>query len=113
MLILSRLFPGGPARCVFGSVLVFSLAYAAPVTYTYTGNPFTTDTGTYTCPPECSFSGSFTVSSPLAGSLSYASITPTAFSFTDGNTTWNVADTIAAQDFFLISTNPAGAITNW
>jgi hypothetical protein len=119
MQTLSRL--RSSCRALFGPALVFSLfalsvaspAGAAPATYTYTGNPFTTFTGTYSCPPECSISGDFTVSSPLTANLSYASTIPTGFSFTDGNTTWNLADTIALDNVFLISTDAAGNITNW
>ncbi len=119
MLTLSRHRSSSRAGCVFGSVLVLSLfaiglatpACAGTVTYYYTGLPFTADTGTYTCPPECSISGNFTVSSPLAALLSYASISPAAFSFTDGNTIWNLSDSTVFG--FVISTNSAAAITNW
>lgn len=84
---------------------------ASADTYTYTGQSLT-DIGTYTCPPECNISGSFTVVGPLSANLSYALISPTNFSFTDGNIVWNPSD-IASGSAFLISTSAAGVITNW
>jgi PEP-CTERM motif len=77
--------------------------------YTYTGNPFTIFSG-YSCPPECNLSGSFTLASPLADNLSLAQITPTAFSFTDGNSTW---DPTTASSYFVVSTDASGAIIGW
>jgi len=103
-----------------GALLSIGLAptaKAGPITtYTYTGPAFTTLTGAAACPVQCDLSGSFTVSSPLAGGLINATITPTSFSFTDGlNTLTNLNTTGAFDqaDFLLFSTNGAGQITQW
>lgn len=106
-----------PSIVLTAAIVCFLLAAAFPgaaradQTYTYSGNPFTTDSGTDTCPPECSLSGSFTISSPLGTGLSYVELGPTGYSFTDGNTVWNQSD--STIDAFLMSTNGAGQITNW
>ena len=109
---------GNVRSMVFTAAIVcFLLAAAFPgtasadQTYTYTGNPFTNDQGTDTCPPECSLSGSFAVSSALGVGLSYVELSPTSYSFTDGNTVWNQSD--STIDGFLMSTNGTGQITNW
>jgi hypothetical protein len=74
-------------------------------TYTYTGEDFIDST--------MSVTGWFTVASPLGANLPTSNIiTPTAFSFTDGE------DTIAnnlndASTLFTIGTDASGNIENW
>jgi hypothetical protein len=129
VLTLSRLRSSlaGPA---FGSVLTFSLfaigvttpAGAAPITYTYTGQPFTNFSGTFACTAgvgECGFSGSFTVATALGDNLAFpTSVTPLSYSFTDGVQTLTDSNS-SIENFsstlkdFLVSTGPTGAIQNW
>ena len=98
------------------SIVLAPSAWAAPVTYTYTGPAFTTFTGIAACGVQCNLSGSFTVSSALTGGLTNVTITPTSFSFTDGLNTLTNLNTMDAGDqalFLLFSTNGAGQITQW
>jgi len=85
-------------------------AFANPVTYTYTGNPFTSFSG-LTCPTVCGLSGSFTVSSALGDNFN-GIVTPTSFSFTDGSLTISSADVGVTFGFDVI-TNGSGVITEW
>ena len=55
---------------------------AIPITYTYTGNPFTTASGTYTTSDFVS--GMLTLAGPLAANMPLTPVTPIAFSFSDG-----------------------------
>ncbi len=81
-------------------------------TYSITGNPFTTFTGSAACPPDCNISGSFTLAQPLAPNLSLATITPTSFSFNVGPYVLDQnSATIAA--FNYVSTDASGNITGW
>ncbi len=99
------------------SIVLAPAAKAGPITtYTYTGPAFTTFTGVAACPVQCDLSGSFTVSSPLAGGLINATITPTSFSFTDGLNTLTNLNTTGGGDqanFLLFSTNSFAQITQW
>ncbi len=86
--------------------------------YTYSGNPFTGFSGSFACPPECGITGSFTIAGPPPDNLTanyaqgpHIDITPIAYSFTDGNTTWTSAN--SCPDFFQISTDGSGNIINW
>ena len=82
----------------------------ASATYTYTGSPFTNfyfgwSGGT-------SVTGSMTLSAPLGDNLNLASVTPIAFSFTDGDDTITNLNTNPGTQF-LFSTDSSGAIINW
>jgi hypothetical protein len=72
--------------------------------YTYTGNPFTTFSGTG-CETECSVSGYFDVAVPLADNLFDIEIYPTTFDF-DGITQ-------ATAEYFLVTTDATGEIVSW
>jgi hypothetical protein len=104
-------------RCslIFMAVAALSVAYpasvqAVPTTYQYTGNPFTTVSGPYTTSDFVS--GMLTLAGPLAPNMPLTTITPIAFSFSDGvqtltNHTLNVVAT------FSTGTGPEGAVTLW
>jgi hypothetical protein len=97
---------------------VFATAQSARAdgaeTYTYAGNPLNYSVLDYNCPTVCEINGSFTVAQPLAPNLSFASFTPTAFSFTDGITTYTQLNTPPSQGIFYdFSTDSSGAITGW
>jgi hypothetical protein len=98
-------------------LFVFAPLADADTTYTYTGNPFTSFHGSSACPPQCKITGSFTIAGPPPVNLTLSDqqfqfdITPLAYSFTDGNTTWTNAN--SCPDFFAISTDASGNITNW
>jgi hypothetical protein len=83
--------------------------FATPITYTYTGNPFTFVQGAYTTSDKVT--GSVTLSSPLVPNMVLTMVTPLAFSFFDGFQTF----TNSNADIVSISfaTGPTGAITQW
>jgi hypothetical protein len=95
------------------SVLIIGLARPAraDTTYTYTGNPFNVFSGGYACPPQCSITGSFTVAQPLVANLSFSSILPASFAFTDGSLT--ITSVSATSSEFSFTTDPSGAIVGW
>lgn len=99
----------GIALTAFAALLCTS-ALAAPVTYTYDGQPFTQCY--FECCPGCSLSGSFTVSSALGDNFN-GDVTPTSFAFfaEGGGVTSTDVDLDMAS--FYIVTNGTGAITNW
>ena len=101
--------------CFFG---VFAAAQSARAdgaeTYTYAGNPLNYSVLLYNCPTVCEINGSFTVAQPLAPNLSFASFTPTAFSFTDGITTYTQLNTPPSERIFYdFSTDSSGTISGW
>lgn len=103
------------------SCLIFLFALSplanADTTYTYMGNPFTGFHGSSTCPPQCKITGSFTIAGPppvnltLNPSQFQFDVKPLAYSFTDENTAWTNAN--SCSDFFAISTDASGNITEW
>jgi len=85
-------------------------AGAQNVTYDYTGNNFITVYGSYTTAD--SVQGTFTVAGGLGDNLNDQSVTPIAFSVTDGVQTLSSLNG-AVTDDLIFSTNAAGAITAW
>ena len=95
-------------------VAALSLAHpasvqAAPATYTYTGKPFTElATGPYTSSDFVT--AMMTLASPLPPSA-FTSVTPLAFSISDGvQTITNLNVSVAV---FAFTTGGAGRIANW
>jgi hypothetical protein len=91
-----------------------SFANASSVTYTYTGNPFTTIDAPDSCPSQCSIDGSVTFAQALPANLnSMATFTPLSYSFTDGliTITQNNAATGSVFDYF--QTDASGMIIGW
>lgn len=80
-------------------------AWAAPVTYYYTGKPFTTGN------TSSSVTGRFTIASPFADNLNEASFNPTSFVLTDGDFTMDSSTTVFAN--WQISTDAMGVPDNW
>jgi hypothetical protein len=97
------------------SLLVLGLGAPAQAdeTYTYTGNPFTTFSGTAACSPVCSLSGSFTISSALGDNFAPAFLTLESFSFTDGGFTFTPTNTAAGIQGIKVGTNSTGQINVW
>ncbi len=86
-----------------------SLAQASTI-YSYTGQDYTSATVPYTTTE--SVTGSFTLSTPLAANLQDGSVTPAAFSFSDGVQT--LTDTTAlSYSFGDLSTDSIGNITSY
>lgn len=89
-----------------------SAAHADPVTYTYTGNDFTTVTSPYTTSDFVS--GSITLTSALADNINTFSAQPVntivSFSFSDGVDTMT---NLNADEVFSFLTNGFGDITQW
>ena len=81
-----------------------------PTTYQYTGNPFTNVEGAYTTSDFVS--GTVTLAGPLAPNMALTSVSPTAFTFSDGMQTFT--NLTPSVDFsFAFATGPTGAITLW
>ena len=101
-------------RCslIFTAVAALSVAYpasvqAVPTTYQYTGNPFTFVTG----PPYTTsdfVTAMVTLAGPLAPNMPLTSVSPIAFTFSDG------VQTLTNSNFFMqFATGPTGAIIAW
>jgi len=82
---------------------------AVPITYQYTGNPFTFARAPYTTSDFVS--GMLTLAGPLAPNMSLTAVTPTAFSFSDGVQT--ITNLTATGTVIEFATGPTGAITGW
>ena len=100
---------------VLTAVAAFSIVYstsvqAVPATYKYTGNPFTNVEGVYTTSDFVS--GMVTLAGPLAPNIPLTSVSPTAFTFSDGVQTFT--NLTPSVDFsFAFATGPTGAIILW
>jgi len=94
--------------CAVG-VLTAAAVQATPITYTYTGTPFTSVTGPYTTSDKVT--GSVELMSPLGPNMSLTPVTPLTFSFFDGVQTINNSSSNFATISF--ATGPTGAITGW
>src|SRR5439155_18345549 len=94
--------------CAVG-ILTAAAVQATPITYTYTGTPFTTVTGAYTTSDKVT--GSVELMTPLGPNMSLTSVTPLAFSFFDGVQTINNSTSNFATISF--ATGPTGAIMGW
>ena len=92
------------------SVVYPASVQAVPATYKYTGNPFTNVEGVYTTSDFVS--GMVTLAGPLAPNIPLTSVSPTAFTFSDGVQTFT--NLTPSVDFsFAFATGPTGAITLW
>jgi hypothetical protein len=102
-----------------GAAVVFAAALSAmlPATaladmiYSYTGNDFTFADPPYTT--SDSISGFFTLPSALAPSTTFPTITPTAFSFSDGQQTLSSSLATASIVIVNVTTNASGNISQW
>ena len=84
---------------------------AVPTTYDYTGNPFTEVNGVlYTTSDKVT--GSVTLASPLMANMPTTTVTPLAFSFSDGVQTLTNTTSGLVTDF-AFATDATGAITLW
>jgi hypothetical protein len=102
-----------------GGILAGGFAVAAPraasassITYYYTGQAFTSFTGGFNCPSgTCSITGSMTLANPLGANAFSDPTTPTAFSFTDGITTFDNTNSTLINSLF--ATDGSGQIAAW
>ena len=104
-----------PTRLIVAFVATCALACAPSatadeITYTYTGNQFTSFGGSATCPTECNITGSFTLSAPIPSNFS-GFFVPDSFSFTDGLVTFTKAN--ATSFAFGFITDSLGDLTAW
>jgi hypothetical protein len=99
-----------PMTLMLGLACLGSAAARADVTYTYTGNPFTSVTRPYTLTD--SITGSFVLSQPLADNLAETEIFPLSFSFYDGQEVLSNT-TSETTSVFDVATNAAGTIDAW
>ena len=90
-----------------------STAQAVPTNYTYTGNNYTSVTGSYTT--SMSLTGTFTLSSALAGSLVNFDALPLVTTFTafDGLQTFTPGSPPLTSSMFRVNTNAGGDIIAW
>src|SRR5262245_58354284 len=99
-------------RCslMFTAVAPLSIAYpasvqAVPTTYKYTGNPFTAVTAPYTTANFVTVM--MTLAAPLARNKPLTTISPIAFTFSDGvQTITNLTPNVTS--IFQVVTGPAG-----
>jgi hypothetical protein len=94
----------------FGAVL-----NAGSVTYTYTGDDFSTYSGTYTSAAETNITVSLTFASALGPDFSEVQVTPQSFQISDGSLTLtdqssNIGN---AGTYFFVGTDGAGDISEW
>jgi hypothetical protein len=95
---------------LLSALLLLPVALRAD-TYTYTGNDFTTVTGSYTTSDK--ITGSFTIAGTLADSTATL-ISPSAFSFSDGLApAITQATSIHFEDPMSVTTNASGQIIAW
>src|SRR5262245_37898499 len=102
-----------------GMAVVFAGALSAMLTatavadtiYSYTGNDFTVAPPPYTTSDF--ISGFFTVTSALAPSTTFPTITPTAFSFSDGQQTLSSSLATASITIMNVTTDATGNISQW
>jgi hypothetical protein len=110
---------------VVGTLFAFSMlaigltpSANADTVYTYTGSVFDSFKGNSECPPECRITGSFTLEQPLSANLTFVTIFPLSFSFTDGAITLTKSNSLPTLPsllplFMEFSTDATGAITSW
>jgi hypothetical protein len=99
-----------------GLVLLFGTALnAASVTYSYTGDDFTTYSGTYTSGVETNLTISLTFASALGDNFHETQVTPQSFQISDGSTTLTdqSSNIDNAGTFFDIGTDAAGDVDEW
>jgi hypothetical protein len=82
---------------------------AVPTTYVYTGNFFNIVNAPYTTSDRVT--ATVELASPLPANMSLGSVTPLAFSFSDGVQT--ITNLTADVTFFTFQTDAAGEITAW
>jgi len=81
--------------------------------YTYTGTDFTLTYNPGVLPAGvAALDGSVTLTTSLGDNFS-GTVTPVAFSFSDGATTINQLNASLANDMFYFLTNSSGAIVSW
>ena len=104
-------------RCLlmFTAVAALSLAYpasvqAVPTTYRYTGNHFTFATGPYTT--SMFVTVMLTLADPLPANFD-GTVTPTAFTVTDGVQTINNHNADPIDVVFQFATDATSIITQW
>ena len=107
-------------KSLFGFTLALFLVSSAraDAVYTYTGNAFDSFNGSFACPTECRIAGSFTLDQPLSANLTFVTLFPLSFSFTDGAITLTKSNSLPTLPsllplFMEFSTDATGAITSW
>jgi hypothetical protein len=90
-------------------VLSVTAVQAVPTTYVYTGNFFTVVVPPYTTSDRVT--ATVELASPLPANMSLGSVTPLAFSVSDGLQT--ITNLTAEGSFFTFQTGAAGEITAW
>src|SRR5690348_1126663 len=95
---------------VLSAVLLAASSASANVILTYIGQDFTIVHGSYTTSDH--LTGTIDLTSPLGDNLNFAAVTPTSFSFSDGQQTLTQADTFTTETF-QFSTDSSGIITGW
>ena len=98
---------------VLGFIVLVCTPAWSNVTYTYTGNPFTSWGSGYQCPPVCDVVGSFTVALPLAPNLpELTDAMPISMTLTSGGVTLTLGINccVPAETQVAVSTDAFGNI---
>jgi hypothetical protein len=95
--------------CCAVGILSAASVQAVPTTYVYTGNFFNIVIAPYTTSDRVT--ATVELASPLPANMSLGSVTPLAFSLSDGEQT--ITNLTAAGSFFTFQTGAAGEITAW
>jgi len=102
------------AALVLVALMAPRAVLADSVTYTYTGNEFTTFATGYSCGTTCSVDGSFTLAAPLVAGTTTL-LTPSVYDFyvgTSGSPAFTNTNG-ASLPAVYITTNAADQITDW
>jgi hypothetical protein len=97
------------AALALGIALLSSPAAKANVILAYTGNVFTVFSAPYTGTDKVT--ASITLANPLGDNLNFASVTPLAFSLSDGVQT--ITNELTQRASFIFSTDSTGTIILW
>jgi hypothetical protein len=102
---------GAGMLLVLGFVALVCTPAWSSVTYTYTGNPFTSWAQGFQCPPVCGAVGSFTVAQPLAPNLpELTDVGAISATLTSGGVTVTLASSVPNQSNVAVSTDGSGNI---
>ena len=84
---------------------------AVPITYQYTGNPFTNTVEPYTTSDFVT--GTLTLAGPLAANTPFSDVAPISFRFSDGVQRISDMNALPVLTAFQVATGPTGAIVGW
>lgn len=99
------------AAVLIGLVFFVGALQASPITYTYTGNSFTYQSGSYTT--QNFIHATFTLDEAMGANLSRVSLAPTSFDVSDGVQTFTDQSPGLGTEMFMFWTDAFGTIVHW